>query len=261
MIPLRRLQEDFQSYLLAGDTAIGARVVEAPPAAAAERLAVYGYAYRARLVEALGKDFPALKVLLGDEAFQSMGEAYLAAHPSRYRSLRWFGRELAGFLRAADPYRGRPALAEMAAFEWAQGEVFDGPDVPLVTVAAMAAIPAARWAAVRLSFQPALRRLELQWNVPLLLQAVQKQQPLPEPQRNARPATWLLWRRDLLIYWRSLPADERLGLDLCQRGGSFGALCEFLSGRLTQAAAPGRAASLLKQWIVDGLVCRINVEE
>jgi hypothetical protein len=260
MTALRRLQQDFQSYLLDGDAAVEAQVVDAPPAPATDRLAVYGHAYGARLIEALGKDFPALKALLGDDPFHAMGDAYVAAHPSRHPSLRWFGRHLAGFLRGAESYRDRPQLAEMADFEWAQGEVFDGPDVPPVTLEAMAAIPAEHWAELKLSFQPTLRRLELYWNMPTLLQAVQKQQPVPEPQRSEAPATWLLWRRDLLIYWRSLPEDERQGLELCQRGGSFGELCEFLSGRMPAEEAPARAASLLKQWITDGLVCSINLD-
>ena len=260
MTDLRRLQEEFQSYLLDGDTAINAQVVDAPPASAVDRLAVYGHAYGARLIEALGKDFPALKALLGDDSFQAMGEAYVAAHPSSHPSIRWFGRHLSGFLRDAAPYRGRPELAEMAAFEWAQGGVFDGPDAPPLTLEAMAEIPAERWGDLQIGFQPTLRQLELQWNIPALLQAVQKGQLLPAPQRGDTPTTWLLWRRGLLIYWRSLPEDERLGLDLCQHGGSFGELCEFLGGRMPAEEASARAAGLLKQWIVDGLVGRIHLD-
>jgi hypothetical protein len=64
----------------------------------------------------------------------------------------------------------------------------------------------------------------------------------------------------LLIYWRSIPDDERWGLDLCRRGGTFGELCEFLSKRTAAEETPARAAGMLKQWLTDGLVCRLNLD-
>ena len=78
-----------------------AAIVDAPPLPAARVLAIYRHAYRVRLIEALDETYPVLHGLLGDEAFATLGEAFVAAHPSVHRSIRWYGRELAEFLAAA----------------------------------------------------------------------------------------------------------------------------------------------------------------
>lgn len=67
--------------------------------------------------------------------------AYIDAHPSEYPSIRWFGRHLNAFLRQTSPYAAQPVLAEMVAFEWPQGEVFDAEDSAAVTVEEMACFP------------------------------------------------------------------------------------------------------------------------
>src|SRR5882672_8560339 len=54
---------------------------------ALERLAIYGYAYFARLLECVGEEFPVLKHALGEEVFNAFAVGYLQQHPSRSYSL------------------------------------------------------------------------------------------------------------------------------------------------------------------------------
>src|SRR6185369_7300936 len=82
---------------------------------AEERLAVYSFMYRARLLEALESQFPRLARLSGAEAFADLTAAYLADRPSRHPSLRELGRALPGWLAARRP--DEPALAALAALE------------------------------------------------------------------------------------------------------------------------------------------------
>ena len=67
---------------------------------AAERLAIYRDGYRARLVECLADDYPAVRHLLGAEAFEAIAHAYVDKHPSRSPNLNAFGRLMPAFLAA-----------------------------------------------------------------------------------------------------------------------------------------------------------------
>lgn len=259
MSTLIELQSQFQSFLLRQGGGIERFVVGTKRAPVEERLAVYGDAYRLRLLEVLEEDFPGLKALLGAEAFRVLGLAYIDAHPSNHPSVRWFGRHLARFLREAPAHRDRPELAEMAAFEWAQGEAIDAADSPIVKVDELAALPPASWPEMRIVFQSALRRLDLACNVPAVWSAIDEGKSLPELERAEQPLPWIFWRREIEVHWRPLDDDERFALDAARAGHSFGAICEGLLERSGDGDVPLHAASFLKQWATDGLVARVEV--
>lgn len=223
---------------------------------AAQRIGVYAYAYRARLVEALGNDYPALQALVGAETFERLCRGYVEVHPSTTPSLRWFGRHYADYLRRVEP--DQPLWAETAAFEWAQGEVFDAPDAPVIGLDAMATIPAEAWSDMRLLPHPSLRRLQLSWNAPPRIAAHGRDQPLPDAVENQQPITWLLWRRELDIHWRPLTEDEAAALDAACADASFGDICERLCQWVDPDAVALHAAGLLKRWISDELVAAIE---
>ena len=105
--------------LLAGDFALG--------------LDVYRHAYRARLAAALADNYTVLARALGDEAFDALAQAYIAAQPSRHPSIRWFGHELAGFMaQADDDLVPHASLVDFAAMDWALRAAFDAADAPLL---------------------------------------------------------------------------------------------------------------------------------
>ncbi|HZR35974.1 MAG TPA: DNA-binding domain-containing protein [Nevskia sp.] len=250
-------QRRFQDRLLRGVEATDLVVADGK-ADAATRLAVYADAYRLRLLEVLGNDYPALRAVAGVERFEALGRAYIEAHPSDTPSVRWFGRHLPEFLRSGGGER-HELLAELAAFEWAQGEVFDAPDAPALELAAVAAVPPESWPEMRLLLQPALRRLDLRWNVTELVQAQEAQRDLPQARRSADAVHWLLWRdAGLDIRWRSLGEDEAAALDAARDGASFGAVCELLCQWVQAEDAAMHAAGLLKRWIFDGLVTELE---
>ncbi len=259
MTSLSDLQARFQSYLLGRNEDIEGLTVGSDRRPARDRLAVYADAYRLRLLEVLAEDFPGLHGMIGDQNFEALGIAYIDANPSDHPSVRWFGRRLAGFLRSTGPYREQPLLAEMADFEWAQGEVLDAADSPLVDMDSLAALAPGAWPGMRIGFQSALRRLDLNWNVPALWQAVHDGTDTPPaPGRTEAAVPWLLWRRGLEVHWRSLEDDERWAIDMVRDGCSFGALCEGLLARTGDPEVPLRAAGYLKRWVTDELAARIE---
>lgn len=256
---LRHSQQRFQDYLLRLTGAAEDLVASDARADAATRLGVYADAYRLRLLEVLGRDYPALAALAGSATFERIGRAYIETHPSDTPSVRWFGRHLPAFLGESRGWPQHELLAELAAFEWSKGAVFDAPEAGALEIAAVAAVPPESWPEMRLLLQPALRRLDLRWNVTELCQAQEAQQDLPEPRQAQDTVHWLLWRDAALdIRWRSLGADEAAALDAALAGGGFGEICELLCQWVEPEEAAMHAAGLLKRWIFDGLVVELE---
>ncbi len=258
MNTLCHLQECLQSYVLEGDPRIELEVLSTAQVSAQVRLDIYAEGYRLRLLETLENDFPALQALLGNAAFTKLGRAYIEAYPSHHFSLRYFGRHLGKFLSSIPPYREEPWLAEMAAFEWALGEAFDAADSPILTVEEINAIPPTKWAEVQLHLHPSVRRLNLHWNVPRLWKVIDQHEPPGTPVEGKTP--WVLWRRDLKNYFRSLKEDEAWALDSAQGGESFGVICEGLCRWHKEHEVALRAATLLQRWVTDGLLIRSELD-
>lgn len=254
---LRDLQQRFVAYLLQGDPGLRAEVVGHAPLGTDERLGIYGEAYRLRLLEALAVDFPAVRALVGEQAFERLGLDYIAHHPSRHFSIRYFGASLSRFLAEHGVYRDRPYLAEMAAFEWSLGEVFDAADRLTITLEQMAAVPPPAWAEMRLRFHPTLRRLDLHWNVAPVWTALVQEGGSYSLTRTEAAVAWLVWRRDLRSFFRSLGPEEAWALDAARRGKPFGEWCIGLCQWVGEEQAAAQAARLLRTWVVDGLVTAV----
>jgi hypothetical protein len=257
-LPLRELQRDLQRHLLGESSAVTAAIVDAPPLPAKDRLAIYRNAYQIRLIDALHETYPVLHGLLGDEAWVEMGEAYVAAHPSVFRSIRWYGGEVPQFLRNSSPYADAPILAEVALLEWTLAEVFDSADAECLTRDALAAVDPAAWGSITLVFHPSLRRLDLSWNTAAVWKAMSIDEAPPPPELAASPLPWLLWRQNLQNYFRSLNPVESAALDAAQAGRGFAEICESLSALIPEEEIPAAAASLLGAWADSGIIVGIG---
>jgi hypothetical protein len=286
MSALTDLQSDFQSFLLDGSERMLNRVTGTAKVSAEKRLAIYYDAYRLRLLEALTSNYPIVRAWIGDEEFENAGIAYLAAHPSRHFSIRWFGHRLPEFLAATETWRDSPFLAEMASLEWALSETFDAENGAVMGVEDMARIPVDAWPDMRLQFHPVVRRLNLRWNVPIIWKAVNQTldteksadscrgetsatpaagnarqaetlHDVPAPEAGEYPQSWLVWRQDLKTYFRSLSVDEAWALDAARRGENFATICEGLCEWIDAQNVALHAAGLMKQWITDSLISSI----
>jgi hypothetical protein len=260
MNPLRNLQSVFQSYLLRGGDAMLQRITGTAKVSARQRLAIYYDAYRLRLLEALDSNYPVLHIWIGDEAFRSLGLAYIGAHPSRHFSIRYFGHRLPEFLSTADVFRDKPYVSEMAALEWAISEAFDAPDSPVMPLDEVAAIPPDAWPDMRFQLHASVRLVELRWNAPLIWKAIKAEQVPEKPEPEEWPITWLVWRQDLKTYFRSLTVDEAWALDSARSGNSFADLCEGLCEWIDAQNVAQHAAGYLKHWVGDGLIGAIRLD-
>lgn len=247
MNALAHWQDAMHDWLLHGDASVAASVAGTQVDA---RLRIHADAYWLRLLDVLGNDFPATKAVLGERAFEALGRDYLRTHPSRHPSVRCFGHAFAGWLRAREDLP--PALSQLAQFEWMQGECFDATDAPVLDMDSVARLPAEAWPMLQLQLLPATRLLPLACNAPALVTALPAGTPLPELQVDAE-ATWLLWRSEADVHWRRLEADEASALHAVRAGNTFAGICEQMH-RFHEHDGPLRAASLLKRWLVDGLL-------
>ena len=254
MTPLARIQGDFQDYLLRGADAVTQHVFGTARVPLATRLQIYAGAYGSRLAEALGNNFPALAQLLGAEDFHTLAHAYVHRHDSPYFSIRYYGDALPEFLVAEERYAAVPLLAELARWEWAMTCVFDAADATPLAHEALARIAPQQWAQLRFGWHPSVHRLSLAWNVPQIWQALTSAAERPAVKFNEAPVEWLLWRRELTSYFRSLSATEAAVLDAARSGWPFGELCGLLCDELGEAQAPAHAATLLRDWVASGLI-------
>jgi hypothetical protein len=255
MIALPALEKGFQEFLLDRPNNLASLVRRSAKADEATLLNVYHNAYKARQVEVLGSDYPTVLAMMGAPRFAAMARLYVAAHPSRHYSARWVGRELATFLAKTQPYAGGPALAEMAAFEWAQGGAFDAADLEPLTFAQLTSAPPDAWPTLKFRFGPSLRRLSLNFDVPALW-LIMNNKEAGEPPLTAAPraAEWLIWRAGLDVRFRPLETPEAWALDAARDGADFAAICEGICRWIDPEQAAFKAAELIKGWIDSSLV-------
>src|SRR5262249_36362294 len=124
-----------------------------------ERVAIYQRMYPIRMYEALEGDYPALQHFLGDDSFDALVRAYIETYPSRSYSLNRLGDHLPEFIRTTSGIKRPDFCYELARLELAVTEVFDAPETPPLSEAAIAGVPPEAWEHARLTPIAAFRLL------------------------------------------------------------------------------------------------------
>lgn len=225
-------------------------------------LEVYRHAYRARLAAALADNYTVLARALGDEAFDALAQAYIAARPSRHPSIRWFGHELAAFMAAAnDELVPHASLVDFAAMDWALRGAFDAAEAELLDMATLAALGPDDWAGLVLRLHPSAQRVTLAHAIEPAWRVLREWDPdngtdqpdLPEPVPHEH--VLLAWRQHGETRWRSLEPLEAALLQAVAEAAPFALLCERAAAELGNAetAAPA-VIGVLQRWLADGLL-------
>ena len=258
MTPLTVTQAHFQAYVLARNGAIVPEVVGDDDAFRRARLDIYYDAYRLRLAEALATDYEILKAYIGDELFDAIVGDYIQTYPSVFRNVRWFGGRMAEFLRETPPYARQPILADLARFEWTLGLAFDAADTAALRFEDVAAVPPVAWTGLRLTPHPALHIVELRTNAVAVWNELKNADRGIAPETLPEPLRWIIWRKQLSPYFRSLEADEAWALDAMMKHLSFGEICAGLCQWLAEDRAAPRAAALLRGWVDEGWIAAVE---
>lgn len=252
---LATLQQNLQDYLLSKSSVIQQSIVSTAQISAKQRLNIYKEAYHVRLTDALINNYPILEQYLGSMAFQALAIEYIQAHPSTFRSIRWFGDQLPNFLQHTE----KMALAELAAFEWKLALCFDAAEAPLLTLEIIAQMPTQKWANMQLEFHPSVQIMKCLWNAPIVWQALADKKTKISLEKNLTEVCWILWRQDLNNRYYRLQQDEAWAIDCALNKGTFSDLCEGLCLWHFPETVGIRAAGLLKGWIQAGLIQRQSV--
>lgn len=256
MTNLAELQAEFHAAVTGTDQSFLDRIDPGGRIGPGRRLSIYAQAYRLRLTEVLADNYPGLHSLAGAATFERIARGYIDAHPSRFRSVRWYGDRMGEYLESAGDIERRDALVEMARADWAVGLAFDAADAPCARVDDMAEFAPERWGTLGFVPVPSLIRLDLRFNVLPERQALREGDEADLHEID-RPLPWVVWRQGLDVRFRSMEADEAWALDAASRGSDFADLCAGLTARLDESSAASRAAALLKGWLVDGMIARI----
>lgn len=255
--PLDYIQSTFQARLLRGDNTVNSYLSGGGPF-----MKVYTHAYVARQQEIIAEQFPALLALLGDDQFADATVRYIRANPPTKRSARWVGEHLADWLRQDATYSALPMIADMATFEWALAHAFDAPDDNTLAMGDLASVPPEAWPMLMFDFHPAVRIVDLRYDVaPFQRAVVSEQEPEGAPDPFDTPTAHVIWRdaESLIVHYRPLDSGEEIALKTAIEGTTFTVICECLT-EVDEENAAGLAASYLRNWVETGLLSNIEAE-
>jgi hypothetical protein len=203
---LRELEEHMVDAIAGSEAAAAEaalRITPGPALSARERLEIYRFGYRARLVECLDDDYPMLARTLGADGFEQLAHQYMDRFPSRSPNLNAFGRHMAELCETAELAEfaeHRAFLSELSALEWALVEIIHAREPAAFDLTALQAIPVERWAVARLLRSDTVRVLRFAHPVNAYYQACRTRDDLT-PLPGSSPTATAVYRRDFRL-WR-----------------------------------------------------------
>ncbi|SDV08813.1 HvfC/BufC N-terminal domain-containing protein [Pseudomonas mucidolens] len=250
----------FEQHLMtehgAADKGFSASLIGGPSLDVDTGLAIYHNAYKARLLEVMQGDFPAVRHWLGDEAFAALVQAYVHRYPSEHFSLRWLGQRFAGFLADYLIAEQSAPLVELARLEWAFTLAFDALPCQPLTLADMAGLAPEAWPGLKVQRTPSVQSLTCRFNSLAIWRSFKDQVDFPGSHPLALTEVCLVWRDQQVCRYRSLePAEAYALVGMLDSAWTFSELCAELAVT-HQEGAPLQAATWLKQWVQDGLLQR-----
>lgn len=174
------------------DGALPPGVTAPNPEESALRFAVYRNNVAQSLTEALGRRFPVIQRLVGEDFFGALARAFLLSHPPASPVLLAWGNAFPGFLEGFPPVQGLPYLPDVARIEVARGLAFHAADhdpLPPAALTRAAQDPGL----TRLRLHPSARWVPSDWAIVSIWHS---NQPGTEawPLRADRPETALIFR-------------------------------------------------------------------
>jgi hypothetical protein len=218
---------------------------------------VYRVAYRARLRAALRDNFEVLPLVMGDDAFEALANAYINTHPSNHYSLRWYGNQLCDFMAENHALVDHPAMLDLARMEWALRHAFDAAPAELLTSEALAAVPAQEWSDLQFTLHPSVQLLSLHWAVGPIWHALKSALDEVAPPETLEHHM-LVWRLGMNTQWKSLTQMETDFVKGLQAHRTFGQQCASLAKSVGDEKAAATAVALLSELLKAGAICALH---
>lgn len=257
---LNQLQRQFQDYLLSPAQDGGAHTANCIRSVIAdqfglpanERLTIYHNAYRVRLRQALEEAFGKTHLYLGDDLFAQMCDSYIQVQPSAFRNLRWYGNQFPRFL--AQNMEAHPAVAELAAFEWALGWAFDADDATTLCADDVRHLAPEQWGNIGFTLHPSVQIAGMHSNAVAIWLALENEQTPPDAISTAGTSHWLVWRKQLQPRFRSMTRFETCALQALQSGQSFSTVCAAAGESAEEQEITLQIAGWLQTWLNEAVL-------
>lgn len=214
--------------------------------------AVYYFAYRSRLLEALRDTYGRVLSWLGDDAFDAAGLTHMTNHPPTSWTLDAFGVGFDDTLAAL--YPDDAEVAELAWLDWTLRQAFSAADTPTLDQNCLAE---ADWSVARFRLASGFRHTPVSTNSAAIWQALSRDEAPPPVQNLGGTAGLIVWRTGLDPVFRTVEADEYAAVVALEAGASFAGICADLERRCPEAETTLTASQWLGQWISGGLICGI----
>jgi hypothetical protein len=225
-----------------------------------ERLDVYHSGYRARLVECLADDYPAMAYAMSgmhamrEGAFEALCHEYIATHPSRSPSLNRFGRHMAPFvLGRGGAHAG--FLRDLAVLEWAIVEAIHAAPVEAIDLEALQNVPIEQWAGARFAPSGAASLIDFDYPVNRFFQAFKEDQAPAIP--SAEGTTTAVYRRGWFVWRMDVAPPMRALLESLFAGVPLG---EALDRVASHVESPEDVMLTFREWVAGGFFGRIDLE-
>ncbi|MGH9932049.1 MAG: HvfC/BufC family peptide modification chaperone [Pyrinomonadaceae bacterium] len=226
---------------------------------ATQRLAIYSHAYLARLQECLRAEFPILLHALGEELFTLFTLEYLKNFPSRSYTLNRLGENFPRYLAESRPDASAPAsereswpdfIVDLATFERAFAEVFDGPGVegrPILDRDRLSKIPIESLLQTPLLPVVCFRLLAFHYPVSQYFDAARRKEnpELPQPANSYLAMN----RRNYVVQVHELTAPQHELLTALTTGSPLG---QLPTGQVDQQDCVRTALDWLGVWADKG---------
>lgn len=253
------LGPDAQRHLELSPSELERVVTRSRSLSAAERVAIYGRAYHARLTECLEAEFRVLRQALGDDLFRMFARAYLSTCPSQSYTLADLGKGFPGYLhdtRPAGSVDGKEEawpdfIIDLARFERAFSEVYDGPGAegdPMLSAEGLRTLLTDPDLQVRLAPAASLRVLTFQYPVHDYFHAARHGR---EPELPAPAETFIAMnRRDYVVTAIELSATQHALLRGLLDGRTVGQSLDRAGASLPDQRQ--ELIACLEQWSTQG---------
>jgi hypothetical protein len=234
-----------------GAAEVEARLTGSRRMTAEERLEVYRQGYRARLVECLADDYPAVKDLLGDDGFDSLASSYVEKFPSHSPSLNRYGVRMADLLRERGDALGAFA-SDLARLEWALVEAIHAPPASALALQSGASASGE----MRLLAAPSVQLLLFQHPVNRHYQAFRDGAPRGV---EAGPAATLVHRQGWVVWRRDVSPAMAVVLGEILAGATLGSA---LAAAETSETGPdaGEVTEAFRDWVAGGVFSDASVD-
>jgi Putative DNA-binding domain len=251
---LADIQIDLTSAMMDDIDSALPHIAKAARGTNASSFGIYRDAYILHLTEFIAHDHEVLHSYLGDVSFAKMARDYIAAHPSKKASARWFCEHLPEFLKTYKPFAHHPEIQELAQLEAALNFAFDAPEADSLTLAGMAAMEPRTFTTMALSMHPSAVRLTFLQNTTSIWSALKCEEQPPKPHRLNAPQQLAVWRQGTTSRFRMLGDEEAMAFDSTYTGANFNVICEMIALMEGADTAAMRAASYLRGWVEAELV-------